>query len=90
LCNKYGPRIPFAGVLMFASIPTGMTGLVQNEKQLYFLRLFIGSAGGSFVMCQYWCSRMFAKEVVGTANSCSWMGKPWRRSDSACDGNSPM
>lgn len=20
-------------------------------------------------MCQYWCSRMFAKEVVGTANA---------------------
>lgn len=69
LCDKYGPRLPFAGVLMFAAIPTGMTGLVQNEKQLYALRAFIGTAGGTFVMCQYWCSRMFAKEVVGTANA---------------------
>lgn len=36
LCNKYGRRIPFAGVLMFASIPTAMTGLVQNEKRFTF------------------------------------------------------
>jgi len=69
MCDKYGPRIPFAGILMFASIPTAMTGLVKTPTQLYILRLFIGSAGASFVMCQYWCSRMFAKEVVGTANA---------------------
>jgi MFS transporter, NNP family, nitrate/nitrite transporter len=69
ICDKYGARIPFAGVLMFAAIPTAMTGLVQNPTQLYILRLFIGSAGATFVMCQYWCTRMFAKEVVGTANA---------------------
>jgi len=33
------------------------------------LRLFIGIAGGTFVMCQYWSSRMFTKDVVGTANA---------------------
>lgn len=32
-------------------------------------QLFIGVAGGTFVMCQYWASRMFTKEVVGTANA---------------------
>jgi MFS transporter, NNP family, nitrate/nitrite transporter len=69
MCDKYGPCILFAGILMFASIPTAMTGLVQNASQLYILRMFIGSAGATFVMCQYWCSRMFAKEVVGTANA---------------------
>lgn len=36
---------------------------------LVILRTFIGLAGGSFVMCQYWTSRMFTKEVVGTANA---------------------
>lgn len=69
LCDKYGPRALFAMTLMFASIPTAMTGLIQNETQLYILRLFIGSAGATFVMCQAWCSRMFAKEVVGSANA---------------------
>jgi MFS transporter, NNP family, nitrate/nitrite transporter len=68
-CDKFGARILFAGVLCFAAIPTGCTGLVNSAKGLYVLRLFIGVAGGSFVMCQYWSSRMFTREVVGTANA---------------------
>ena len=32
-------------------------------------RAFIGFAGSTFVMCQYWTSMMFAKNVVGTANA---------------------
>lgn len=69
LCDTIGPRILFAFVLLFASIPTACTGLVQDAEGLFFLRLFIGVAGGSFVMCQYWTSQMFAKEIVGTANA---------------------
>jgi len=69
MCDKYGPRIPFAMVLMFASIPTALTGLVQGATGLAVLRFFIGLAGSTFVTCQYWSSRMFAKEVVGTANA---------------------
>merc|ERR1712087_774635 len=33
------------------------------------LRFFIGFGGSTFVMCQYWTSRMFTKKVVGTANA---------------------
>jgi NNP family nitrate/nitrite transporter-like MFS transporter len=69
LTDKYGPRILFAGVLCFASIPTACTGFVNSSVGLSVLRLFIGVAGGSFVMCQYWTSRMFTREVVGTANA---------------------
>lgn len=69
LCDKYGARIPFTAVLCAAAIPTAMTGLVQTAAGLSVLRLFIGVAGGTFVMCQYWTSRMFAKEIVGTANA---------------------
>jgi NNP family nitrate/nitrite transporter-like MFS transporter len=69
LCDTVGPRILFTFVLLFASIPTACTGLVKDAEGLIFLRLFIGVAGGSFVMCQYWTSRMFAKEIVGTANA---------------------
>lgn len=68
-CDKFGARIPMAAVLCFASIPTACTGLVNSATGLAILRLFIGSAGGTFVMCQFWSSRMFAKEVVGTANA---------------------
>jgi NNP family nitrate/nitrite transporter-like MFS transporter len=69
LCDKFGARILFAIVLCIASIPTACTGLVTNATTLAILRLFIGIAGGTFVMCQYWSSRMFTKKVVGTANA---------------------
>jgi NNP family nitrate/nitrite transporter-like MFS transporter len=95
LCDVYGARVLFAIVLCAASIPTACTGLIQSAQGLTLLRLFIGIAGGTFVMyvlkrvltkvsanflelthfipllngrCQYWTSRMFTKEVVGTAN----------------------
>jgi NNP family nitrate/nitrite transporter-like MFS transporter len=69
LCDKYGARILFTIILCGASIPTACTGFVQTAGGLVALRTFIGLAGGSFVMCQYWTSRMFTKEVVGTANA---------------------
>ena len=69
MCDKFGPRIPFALVLCLASIPTALTGLVESAAGLAVLRFFIGLAGSTFVTCQYWSSRMFAKEVVGTANA---------------------
>jgi len=68
-CDKIGPRILFTIVLCGASIPTACTGLVSDATGLAILRLFIGAAGGTFVMCQYWTSRMFTKKVVGTANA---------------------
>ena len=69
LCDKYGARILYLLVLCAASIPTACTGLVQTATGLTITRLFIGFAGGTFVMCQYWCTRMFTKDVVGTANA---------------------
>lgn len=69
LCDKLGARIPMALILCIASIPTACIGLVESAMDLTIVRLFIGIAGGTFVMCQYWTSTMFAKEVVGTANA---------------------
>jgi NNP family nitrate/nitrite transporter-like MFS transporter len=69
LIDKYGPRIAMVIVLVIAAIPTGLTGVIQTGHGLVVLRLFIGISGSCFVACQYWCSRMFAKEVVGTANA---------------------
>lgn len=50
LCDKFGARILFSGVLAFAAIPTALTGTVNSATTLAILRLFIGVAGGSFVM----------------------------------------
>ena len=69
ICDKYGARIPMGAILVFASIPCALTGLVSNAANLAVLRFFIGLGGSTFVMCQYWTSRMFTKEVVGTANA---------------------
>lgn len=52
LCDKYGARVLFAVILCTASIPTAFTGLVNSITGLVFLRLCIGIAGGTFVMCQ--------------------------------------
>lgn len=69
VCDKYGPRLPMAIILAFASIPCAMTGLVNSAVSLSVLRFFIGFGGSTFVMCQFWTSRMFTKEIAGTANA---------------------
>lgn len=68
-CDKFGPRIPMGIILMASAIPTSLTGLVDSAAGLTVLRLFIGVGGSTFVMAQYWTSRMFTKEWVGTANA---------------------
>ena len=69
LCDKYGARILMAGMLCVASFPTACIGFINSANGLIICRLFIGIAGATFVPCQYWASRMFTKEVVGTANA---------------------
>jgi MFS transporter, NNP family, nitrate/nitrite transporter len=69
LCDKFGPRLPFMSMLCFASIPCGLVGLINSAVSLSVIRLLIGFGGSTFVMCQFWSSRMFAREVVGTANA---------------------
>jgi len=69
VCDKFGARIPMGVILMCASIPTALTGLVNSDIGLYILRFFIGLGGSTFVMCQFWATRMFTKEVAGTANA---------------------
>jgi len=68
VCDNYAARWPMAIVLMVASIPTAMLGLVNSGSGLAVIRFFIGIAGSSFVMSQFWPSRMFARDIAGTAN----------------------
>jgi len=69
LCDKFGARILMGVILMCAAIPTACTGLVNTAVGLYILRFCIGLGGSTFVMCQFWATRMFTKEVAGTANA---------------------
>merc|ERR1712151_411443 len=68
-CDKFGPRIIFTIVLIYGAIPTACVGLINSAMSLIILRLFIGVVGCTFVPCQYWTTRMFVKEVAGTANA---------------------
>jgi hypothetical protein len=68
VCDNYAARWPMAIVLMLASIPTAMLGLVNTAGGLATIRFFIGIAGSTFVMSQFWPSRMFARDIAGTAN----------------------
>jgi MFS transporter, NNP family, nitrate/nitrite transporter len=68
VCDNYGPRLPMAFLLMAASIPTACLSLVNSAQGLAVLRFFIGIAGSSFVMSQFWPTRMFVRDITGTAN----------------------
>ncbi|KAH8786813.1 major facilitator superfamily domain-containing protein [Hyaloscypha sp. PMI_1271] len=68
LCDRFGPRLVFAGCLLAGAIPTALAGLVKTPTGIIVLRFFIGVLGASFVPCQVWSTAFFDKNVVGTAN----------------------
>lgn len=68
-CDRFGPRLTFAGCLLIGAIPTFLSGTAYNVGQIYALRFFIGILGGSFVPCQVWTTGFYDKNIVGTANS---------------------
>lgn len=69
LCDKYGPRKAYTGLLLIGAIPVlGVAGAQSYESFLFF-RMLIGAIGASFVITQYHTSVMFASNVVGTANA---------------------
>jgi len=69
LCDQYGSRKVFGGLLLVGSIPLGLAPLITNATGLYIIRFFIGILGGTFVPCQVWSTGFFDKNVVGTANA---------------------
>ncbi|KAI0176806.1 major facilitator superfamily domain-containing protein [Pestalotiopsis sp. NC0098] len=69
LCDQFGPRWVFAGLLLVGSIPLGLAPLVHDATGLYVSRFFIGILGGAFVPCMVWSTGFFDKNVVGTANA---------------------
>lgn len=69
LCDVYGPRRTYAGLLAFSALPVMAIGLVETYGGFLLARLGIGIVGASFVLTQYHTSAMFAPNVVGTANA---------------------
>ena len=71
LCDRYGPRKAYVGLLVLGSIPVFGVAAAQSYEAFLFFRLAIGAIGASFVITQYHTSVMFAPNVVGTANAAS-------------------
>ncbi len=69
LCDRYGPRLTYSGLLILGAIPAMCIGLAQNYETFLLFRLAIGVIFASFVITQYHTLVMFAPNVVGTANA---------------------
>lgn len=69
LCDRFGPRKAYTGLLLLGSLPVFGVAASQSYESFLFFRLLIGAIGASFVITQYHTSVMFAPNVVGTANA---------------------
>lgn len=69
MCDRFGPRLTFASLLLAGSIPTALAGTAHNAASLYAIRFFVGILGGTFVPCQVWTTGFFDRNIVGTANA---------------------
>ncbi|QET06254.1 MULTISPECIES: MFS transporter [Cupriavidus] len=69
MCDRFGPRKTYTGLLAIGALPVLGVALAQNYETFLFFRLLIGAVGASFVITQYHTSVMFAPNVVGTANA---------------------
>ncbi|KWC60453.1 MFS transporter [Burkholderia ubonensis] len=71
LCDRFGPRRVYAGLLAIGAIPVIAVAFSHDYLTFLICRLGIGAVGASFVITQYHTSVMFAPNVVGTANATS-------------------
>jgi len=71
LCDRYGPRRVYSGLMLLGALPVLAIALAHDYTTLLLCRLGIGAVGASFVITQYHTSVMFAPNVVGTANATS-------------------
>ncbi len=69
LCDRFGPRRTYSGLLLIGALPVMGIGISHSYQSFLFFRLAIGLIGASFVITQYHTSAMFSRSVVGTANA---------------------
>lgn len=69
MCDRFGPRKAYTGLLLLGAIPVLGVAAAQTYESFLFFRLGIGAVGASFVITQYHTSVMFGPKVVGTANA---------------------
>lgn len=69
LCDRIGPRIMYAALLILGAFPVMLIGLSNDYTSFLLFRLSIGVIGASFVVTQFHTSAMFAPNIIGTANA---------------------
>ncbi|GLX76865.1 MFS transporter [Thalassotalea insulae] len=67
LTDKYGPRLTFALVLFFCSLPCFMFALADNFEQAALARFLLGFIGAGFVIGIRMVSEWFPANELGTA-----------------------
>jgi MFS transporter, NNP family, nitrate/nitrite transporter len=69
LCDTVGPRLTYTYLLLASAIPTIFVGLSYDYTSFLIFRFAIGIVGASFVLTQFHTSKMFAPNIVGSANA---------------------
>ncbi|EOD38169.1 hypothetical protein EMIHUDRAFT_62811 [Emiliania huxleyi CCMP1516] len=69
LCDVFGARWTFFGLLWLGIPGIIVLAFAESAQALWAARSMIGLSLASFVTCQVWCSQMFTKKIVGTANA---------------------
>jgi len=67
LLDKYGPRITYSVLLVFAAIPCTMFALAQNFSTLVISRLLLGIVGAGFVIGIRMVAEWFPPKEIGLA-----------------------
>lgn len=57
LCDRFGPRKTYTGLLVLGAIPVLGVATAQSYEAFLFFRLAIGAIGASFVITQYQIGR---------------------------------
>jgi NNP family nitrate/nitrite transporter-like MFS transporter len=69
LLERFGPVNVQSSLLTFGAIWVFAATAISAPWNFTLIRFFIGCAGATFVTNQFWCSLMFAPNIVGTANA---------------------
>ncbi len=67
LLDKFGPRLTYSGLLIFAAVPCLATAMSQNFNQLVWSRLLMGIVGSGFVVGTRMVAEWFPPKDIGRA-----------------------
>ena len=67
LLDKYGPRLTYSSLLVFAALPCGLFAMAQDFNQLVLARLLLSIVGAGFVIGIRMVAEWFPAREIGFA-----------------------